>query len=108
MAKGAIRLPGFGRAQLPSWEYLGGETYTLGADEGWSATIPDDASIVEIRAEAGELYFEPNAIHASALSPGYIPEDGAEIIGPLATFDSLRLFTSTASTVAHLMYFREK
>ena len=108
MAKGAFRLPGFGRAQLPAWEYLGGETYTFAADEGWSATMPDDTSIVEIRAEAGELYFEPNATHASALSPFYVPEDGAEILGPLATFDSLRLFTTTASTVAHLAYFREK
>jgi len=108
MAKGAIKLPGFGRSQLPSWEYLGGETHTFAANEGWSATIPDDASIVEIRTRAGEMYFGINAVHASALSPGYIPEDGAEIIGPLATLTSLRLFTATASTVVHLMYFREK
>jgi len=107
MAKGAIRLPGFGRAQLPAWEYISGETHTFAADEGWSATIPDSACIVEIRAEAGEIYFEVNAVHASALSPGYIPEDGAEILGPLATLNSLRLFTTTASTVVHLMYFRE-
>ena len=107
MAKGAFRLPGFGRAQLPAWEYISGESNTFGADEGWSATIPDSACIIEIRAEGGELYFEPNAIHASALSPGYIPLGGAEIIGPLATLTSLRLFTTTAGTVAHIMYFRE-
>jgi len=105
---GAKRLPAFARSQLPAWEYLSGETHTFAADEEWSATIPSEASIIEIRARGGEIYFGVNAIHASALSPGYIPEDGAEILGPLATLTSLRLFTATASTVVHLMYFVEK
>lgn len=108
MAKGGIRLPGFGRSQLPNWEYLSGEAHTFAADEGWSANLPDATSIVEIRARDGEIFFGINAIAASALSPGYVPQDGAEIIGPLATLSSLRLFSTTAGAVAHLIYFQEK
>ena len=103
----AKHLKGHTYTQLPPWEYISGETHTFAGDDQWNATIPSEASIVEIRARGGELYFEPNALHAGTGSPGYIPEDQAEIIGPLNTLTSLPLFTETASTVAHIMYFRE-
>ena len=104
---GAKRLPGYGYMQLPSWYYLGGESITLDGASHYGATIPSEASIIEVRAEAGELYFALNVAGAAATSPGYIPEDQAEILGPLANLSALRLYSTTASTVAHLMYFRE-
>lgn len=104
---GAKRLAGYSPTQLASWKYISGDYYTFAANETHTFTAPSTASIVEIRAEGGELYFEPNAIHASALSPFYVPEDQAEILGPLATLNSLRVFTTTASTVAHVAWFCE-
>lgn len=96
------------RVQLPYWEYLGGESITLDGATADAATIPSSATIVEIRAEAGEVYFEINSIEANANSPGYIPEDGGEIIGPLSNLIRLRFYSTTASTVVHVMYFRER
>lgn len=103
---GAMRLPAFGRAQLPAWEYLGGEALTLDGSDRQALTIPSTCSIIEIRAEGGEVYFKINGL-ATAASDGYIPEDGAEIIGPLSNLVSLTVFSTTASTVAHIIYFRE-
>lgn len=104
---GAKKLRSYEGAQLPPWKYLGGEVHTFAADEGWSAELPSETSIIEIRARGGEIYFGINAEAASANSPGYIPEDQAETIGPIANLTGLRLFTTTASTVVHLMYFCE-
>ena len=89
------------------WHYIGGETITLdGATAQQVNTLPADANIVEIRARAGEVYFEINGVTASALSGGYIPEDGAELIGPLDNLLSLWVFSGTAGAVAHLLYFK--
>lgn len=104
---GAKHLTAYERNQLPPWKYLGGQAKTFAANEGWTATLPSETSIIEIRARGGELYFGINAVAASANSPGYIPEDQAEIIGPISNLTGLRLFTTTASTVVHLMYFCE-
>ena len=105
---GALRLPAFGRAQLPAWEYLGGEAITMDGASHYGATIPSTTSIVEIRARDGECYFCINGAAASAGSPGYVPLNGAEIIGPLSNLVSLRVFSATANAVAHIMYFVEK
>jgi len=93
--------------QLPPWRYLGSEGLTLDGVNTQNLTIPDAASIVEIRAEGGEIYFQIDGI-ATALSGGYIPEDQAETIGPLSTdWTSLAIYSTTASTVAHIMYWVE-
>ena len=106
MAKKAIRLPGFTRAQLPHWEYLDGETLTLDGVDRQAATLPSECAIVEIRPESGELYFSINGL-ATIGSDGYIPEDGAEILGPLSNLNSLTVYSTTANTVAHILYFKE-
>ena len=95
------------QVQLPYWEYLGGESLTLDGATSQAGAIPSTASIIELRAESGEVYFDINAVDASAASPGYVPEDAAEIIGPLANLTSFRVFSATANAVAHIMYFRE-
>ena len=41
-----------------------------------------------------------------ASSGGYIPEDGAEIVGPLANLNSLNVWAATNTTV-HILFFRE-
>ena len=92
---------------LPAWHYIGGGTFTLDGTNDQQLNIPADATIVELRARGGEVYFEINGVQATAGSPGYIPEDGAEIIGPLDNLGALWIFSATAATVCHYMWFRE-
>lgn len=93
------------RVQLPYWEYLGGEAPTLVANTRTTLTLPSEATIVEIRPEDAEVYFKINGL-ATTGSDGYIPQDGAEIIGPLSNLTSLTVISSGAAIV-HTMYFRE-
>ena len=90
---------------LPHWLYIGEETLTM---DGTSQTLnlPRNAQIVEIRPEGELLYFSINGNPAQASSGGYIPEDGGEIIGPLANLNSVRV-SGPAGGVAHVLYFRE-
>ena len=99
-------LTAYSRSQLPPWKFLSGDCIELDGINTAAATIPTEASIVEIRAEAGEVYFNINGL-ASATTGGYIPEDQAEIIGPLANLNSLDFYSTTASTMVHLFYFVE-
>ena len=92
--------------QLPAWKYLGGQAITLDGTNYEMATLPSEASIVEVRAEGGEVYFNIN-VPASVTSGGYIPDGSAEILGPLANLTSFSVYSATADTVAHLMYFVE-
>jgi len=95
------------QTQLPNWHYIGGDTFTLDGTNAQQLNLPADATIVELRARSGEVYFEVNGVGASAGSPGYIPQDGAEIIGPLDNLGALWIFSATASAVCHYMFFRE-
>jgi len=95
------------QTQLPQWHYVGGGTFTLDGTNDQELNIPADATIVELRARAGEVYFSINGVSCAVTDPGYIPEDGAEIIGPLDNLGSLWIFSETADTVCHYMWFRE-
>jgi len=90
---------------LPHWKYLGGTSMTMD-ETSQTVAIPDRAHILEIRAEGGAVYFALNFAFAAANSPGYIPDGGGEIIGPLSNLNSLEVFGS-AAVVAHRMYCRE-
>jgi hypothetical protein len=89
---------------LPHWYYLGNESVE-GDGTPQALTLPDTTQIVEIRAEGGLVRFVPNGT-ASAASGGYIPEDGAEIIGPLANLNSVSVLME-AGVTARVLYFRE-
>lgn len=99
------RLPGKTQAQLPEWFYIGGETITANGDV--AATVPASAQIVEIRARGGAVYYAINTAICGTTSPGYIPEDQAEIVGPLSNLTTLRVYGGAATVYAHVMYFRE-
>lgn len=88
--------------------YVGGGAFTLdGANSFQLNPHPEDATCVQLRARAGEVYFQINSDTASAGSPGYIPQDSAEFIGPLYNLDTLTVFSATASAVCHWMWFKE-
>ena len=104
----------YGRGQpapvfLPLWKHLGGQTLTM-VDAQQQLALPDYTTIVEIRAEGGVLYWDFGPI-ADTGSPGYIPENSAEIIGPMVDFlppTSIILTVWGATGVtAHILYFRE-
>ena len=90
---------------LPHWYYLN-QTSIAGNDASQAVALPNGTQVVEIRPEGGAVYFAINADFAQANSGGYIPEDGAEIIGPLANLNSLHVFAATGVTV-HILFFRE-
>ena len=89
---------------LPHWNYLTEETIS-GNGSSQNINLPDDVHIVEMRPEGGLMYFSINGF-AQASSGGYIPEDGGEIIGPLANMNSVGVWAATGTTV-HIIYFRE-
>ena len=100
---GAKRLPGFGRAQLPAWYYLGGETLTTPDDT--ALTLPGDTDTVVISVETGACYYAVNGGIASAASPGYIPADGIQTIGPIANLTGVRVYSTTGTV--HVQYWRQ-
>lgn len=90
---------------LPHWYYLA-ETTIDGNDASQAVNLPNGTQIVEMRPEGGLMYFSINGNPAMASSGGYIPEDGAEIVGPLANLNSLNVWAATNTTV-HILFFRE-
>ena len=92
--------------KLPHWHYISGLSVTCDGTSQ-AVAVPSSASIVEIRAEGGAVYFAINHPgFANAAAPGYIPEDGAEIIGPLSNLNNLDV-SGDAGNVAHIMFFNE-
>lgn len=90
------------------WKYLGGDVVTLGqAGTVEVTTLPDRATIFEIRANGSNVYFEINAATASANSPGYIADGLIEVLGPLSNLAQLAVYLDAAGS-AHLMFFREE
>jgi hypothetical protein len=89
----------------PLWEYIGGQEVVLDGSQKW-ANLPEGTEVVEVRAEGNGVYFEINSCAACQDSPGYVPKDDVEYIGPLANLKTLRLFGKPKSR-AHLIYYRE-
>lgn len=87
------------------WIYLGGDVVTPGQASVHVTTMPGDCTIIEIRANGDDVYFQLNGTAASANSPGFIADGGGEIIGPLAGL--LRLDVYSAAGVVHIMFFKE-
>lgn len=100
---GAQHLPAYGRAQLPAWYYLGGETLVNPDDD--ALTLPSTCSAVTISSEGGVCYYAINGAIAGTTSPGYIAEEGMQTIGPVANLTGIRVH-ATAATL-HVMYWRE-
>lgn len=93
------------RVQFPAWRYISGETLVTPSPE--ALTIPSTAHIIEISAEGGAVYWAGGGVPASALSPGYVPEDCIEIIGPVCDFTIDSGFSVFSAGTAHITYWRE-
>jgi len=99
---GAKHLPAYARAQLPSWYYIGGEY--LNAPDNQALALPSTVDTIVISAETGAVYFAINGA-ASTSSPGYIPQDGFQTVGPIANLTSVNVHSPTG--IAHVQYWRE-
>ena len=88
---------------LPHWEYLGGQNIA-GDGTVQTATIPAGTQIFEIDAEDGEVFYTING--PSVADIGYVPLNGARIVGPLVNLNAL-FVNCAAGVTAHIMYFRE-
>lgn len=93
---------------LPRWYYKGGETITLDGENDAAATIPGGTTIFVLAAEGGNVYFEINGSFATPNSPGFVASGSGVVVGPLAEFSSLHVFSSVNGVVAHIMYFEER
>lgn len=90
---------------LPFWHRLGnGETITPAGSTA-NAIVPDGTEIAHIAAEGGDIFYQFGGI-ASALSPGYVPENGRVIEGPLRDFTALSIF-GAAGAIAHIIYYQQ-
>lgn len=108
MARPRFEGGGYKAVYFPRWRYIQGETLMMDGTSQ-AATIPAGATIVEIRAETSDVYFRLNHSIANATSPGFVPQNGAEILGPLDNLSALTLWGAAANAaVAHIMYFQER
>lgn len=87
------------------WHYMGGDVVTPGGASVQVVTLPAVATIVELRANGDDLYFEINGAAASANSPGFVADGGGEVIGPLDNLNRLDVYM--ASGTCHLMWFTQ-
>ena len=99
---GAKHLPGFARVQLPAWYYLSGEY--LNNPDNQALTLPSEVDTIVISMESGAGYFSINGA-ASTNSPGYIPQDGFQSIGPIANLTSVNVHAPAG--LVHVSYWRE-
>lgn len=100
---GAQHLPAYGRAQLPAWYYLGGEYFENPNDQ--ALNMPSTTSAVTISTEDAACYYAVNGGIAGTTSPGYIPSDGMQTIGPVANLTGIRIHATAANV--HVQYWRE-
>lgn len=103
---GHIRITSSIRADVGAYEPLGGETLTMDGTPQ-TLTIPSDASIVQIEVETAVLYYDVLSALASVNSHGFIPANGARVIGPLSRFGPMSIFgVGGGGAIAHIQYFR--
>jgi len=95
--------------RIVPWIFVMGEKLDM-TGSNVEATFPSTRSrpglIIEIDAVGGDLRYCING-PAGANAHGFVPENGARIIGPLQNWESLGLY-GTSGTDACLTYFREK
>ena len=94
------------RVLLPYWEVLGVGESIIPNGSTVNATIPDGTEIVQIAAEGGIGYYQFGGI-ASALSAGFVPDNGRVIEGPLHNLTALAVF-ALAGVTLHILYYRQK
>ena len=92
--------------QIVWWEFLDGEELTM-TELPLEPNLPQlrPGMIVSIDAVGGNLRYAINGV-ASAAAHGFVPENGARIIGPLSNWASLSLY-GTAGVLACIAYYRE-
>ena len=99
-----VREAAVGVLQRP-WEHLWGERIV--ADGSVAAALPANATIIRIGALGGDVFYEINGSVASAASPGVVPEDTVQDVGPIYNLTAFCVFGGGATVYAHLQYFRE-
>ena len=94
---------------IQKWQYFGGIKQALTGDA--FITLPSKCDIVEIRAVGGPVLWAIGPAGALATNgPGYVPEDQAEIIGPMVEWEygprkqGLALY---GTGTAYLVFFRQ-
>ena len=101
-------MPPHDLTQILWWLFLNGEEKTMDETNHY-ANLPTSPGlhglIVEIDAVGGDLRYQINGV-ATANSHGFVPENGARIIGPLQNWASLGLY-GAAGVEACLTYYRE-
>ncbi len=88
---------------LPTWHRLGGETLVT-SGSSVVATLPVNTEIIHIAAENGDIFYNFGAL-ASAAAPGFVPQGGRVVEGPLRDLTALAIFGSGGS--AHIQYYQE-
>jgi len=91
--------------RLPCWYYIGGEFITANGEV--LAALPADATAFTISARGGAVNYNVNGATCAPNSPGYVPEDGTQTVGPLSNLVRLCVYGADATTYAHLQYWRE-
>ncbi len=90
--------------KLPNWEVLEAGQAIIPASASVSATIPLETEIVQIVAEGGVGYYHFGAL-ATVSSPGFVPENGRVIEGPIRDLTQLAVFAAAGVTL-HIIYYR--
>lgn len=90
-------------------EYLGGDTVVFEeqAPSVQVTTMPDHATIFQISAEDGTIYYEINGTAASANSPFYVADGATHVVGPLVGLLRLDVYSDDSGT-AHIGFFKQK
>ena len=87
-------------------EELGGDVITLAGASVQVTTLPRRADSFQIKARAGDVYYEMNGTVASANSPGYVAQNTGSFEGPIAGLERLDVFGAQGA-FAHIIFYRE-
>lgn len=89
-------------------EYLDGDTVgPLGQSSVQVTTMPAGATIFQISAEDGTVYYEINGTAASANSPFYVADGATHVVGPLVGLLRLDVYSDDGGN-AHIGFFKQK
>ena len=100
-------MPPSNLTKITYWEFLGGEELVMSEVALTPATLPvmRPGFILEISAVGGYLRYAINGT-ASAVSHGYVPENGARIIGPLSNWTGITIW-GLINSIACLTLYRD-